>query len=253
MYTDGFNTLMHRNFQRLLVDSGWPEKMETFWSLSFSQRDYVEFRGQLDTEELVELLVGLGRSGELTQREVTVFSLLVQRKEITLALREYGISFDGMPDRYPACRQRMLNAFKQSVRARCDVAKEQGYKLIDALSPPYGESAVLFERSTRHFIVRASQSESLWLFDGDEQREVIDGYLDSIFRGERLLAVKLEVLTKDDSVLADDLINEVLIPGNVPVREWFCRDWLSDVMDEARETIRNSLCRFSSFEPSLAH
>ncbi|MEL4886733.1 hypothetical protein N6P31_06530 [Pectobacterium betavasculorum] len=253
MYADGFTTLMRRNFQRLLIDAGWPEKMETSWSLSFSQRDFVEFRGQLDADELVTLLVGLGRSGELTQREVAVFSLLVQRKEITLALREYGINFNGMPDRYPSCRLRILNAVNRSIQARCDAAKEQGYKLINALSVPYGESAVLFERSTRNFTVRASRCENLCLFDEDDQLEAIDGYLDCIFRGDQLQAVKLEVLTKDDSILADDLINEVLIPANAPVREWFCRDWLCDLMDEARETIRDSMYRFSSFKQTLTH
>ncbi|MGE4716972.1 MULTISPECIES: hypothetical protein [Yersinia] len=129
-------------------------------------------------------------------------------------------------------------ALRQDLVSLCSEAERQGYRLLDATLPPY-DSDMLFERRTRHFALRAIAEANDDLQDPTEDSSWWDDTLDLLLHhGARLLTVRVELvcLTTGNS-LAQDWQSAVLIANHQPVRQWFDREYLPELMQSARETI----------------
>ncbi|MDA5483461.1 hypothetical protein PGS49_22970, partial [Yersinia intermedia] len=118
-------------------------------------------------------------------------------------------------------------------------AEQQGYRLLDATLPPY-DSDMLFERRTRHFALRAiAEASDDGLDCSENDASLWDDTLDLLLHhGACLLTVRVElVCLTTGNTLAQDWQSAVLIANHQPVRRWFDREYLSELMQSARETI----------------
>ncbi|MGE4969231.1 hypothetical protein [Yersinia enterocolitica] len=143
------------------------------------------------------------------------------------------------PDAEEVLYQTLYQALRQDLVSLCSEAERQGYRLLDATLPPR-DNAVLFERRTRHFALRAIAEASDDGLDCSENDALLwDDTLDRLLlHGARLLTVRVElVCLTTGNTLAQDWQSAVLIASYQPVRQWFDREYLPELMQSARETI----------------
>ncbi|MFN3067801.1 hypothetical protein ACKWMY_06745 [Serratia sp. J2] len=250
-----FNTLMIRTGQRLLQQYRYPDDLEWHWSLGYCQGDGCACVGTLDNAALRQLLPVLAKRKSLSigtqQALASVLSLSLSPVTVSLTLSRRGgrathagciqIEILDFPDAEEALYQALYHALRQDIDILCAVAERQGYQLLDATSPPY-DSDVLFERRTRHFALRAIAEAHDDGRDSAEDPAFWDETLDLLLaHGARLLTLRLELvcLTTGDC-LARDWQSEVLISANQPVRQWFNREVLPELVQAARHAIEQT-------------
>lgn len=245
-----FNTLMTRMGQRLLQQYRYPDDLEWRWSLGYCQGDGCACVGTLDNAALQRLLPVLAERQSLTIETQQAFAsmLLLSPVTVSLTLSRRGerathagciqIEILDFPDAEEALYQTLYHALRQDLDTLCAVAERQGYRLLDATLPPC-DSDVLFERQTRHFALRAMAEANNDGQDSAEDPALWDETLDLLLEhGARLLTLRLELvcLTTGDC-LAQDWQSEVVITANQPVRQWFDREGLRELMHAARHAI----------------
>ncbi|HHP3563325.1 TPA: hypothetical protein ACW5VC_001386 [Yersinia enterocolitica] len=244
-----FHTLMARTGQRLLQQSHYPDDLEWRWSLGYCQRDGCACFGTLDNTALQQLLPALSERQSLSieTRQGLAFVLSQSPIAVSLTLQDglrythagcIQIEILDFPDAEEALYQPFYQALRQDLVSLCSEAERQGYRLLDATLPPY-DSDMLFERRTRHFALRAIAEASDDELDDSEDASLWDDTLDLLLHhGARLLTVRVELvcLTTGNS-LAQDWQSAVLIAAHQPVRQWFDREYLPELMQSARETI----------------
>ncbi|MDQ9126134.1 hypothetical protein RDT67_06775 [Serratia fonticola] len=245
-----FNTLMIRTGQRLLQQYRYPDDLEWHWSLGYCQGDGCACVGTLDNAALRQLLPVLTQRQSLSIENLQALTLVLTQYPVAVLLtlnRRGGrathagciqIEIPDFPDGEEALYLALYHALRQDLDTLCAVAERQGYQLLDATSPPY-DSDVLFERRTRHFALRAvaethddgqdlAEDPALW----DETLALL------LEHSARLLTLRLELvcLTTGDC-LARDWQSEVVITANQPVRQWFNREVLPELVQTARHAI----------------
>ncbi|MDQ9125352.1 hypothetical protein RDT67_02780 [Serratia fonticola] len=244
-----FHTLMTRMGQRLLQQYRYPDDQEWRWSLGYCQGDGCACVGTLDNAALQRLLPVLAERQSLNiETQLALLASMLSPVTVSLTLSRRGgrathagciqIEILDFPDAEEALYQTLYHALRQDLDTLCAVAERQGYQLLDATVPPF-DSDVLFERRTRHFALRAvaethddgqalAEDPTLW----DETLALL------LEHGARLLTLRLELvcLTTGDC-LAQDWQSEVVITANQPVRQWFDREVLRELMHAARHAI----------------
>jgi hypothetical protein len=244
-----FHTLMARTGQRLLQQSHYPDDLEWRWSLGYCQGDGCACFGTLDNTALQQLLPALSERQSLSieTRQGLAFVLSQSPIAVSLTLQDglrythagcIQIEILDFPDAEEALYQPFYQALRQDLVSLCSEAERQGYRLLDATLPPY-DSDMLFERRTRHFALRAIAEASDDELDDSEDASLWDDTLDLLLHhGVRLLTVRVElVCLTTGNTLAQDWQSAVLIAAHQPVRQWFDREYLPELMQSARETI----------------
>ncbi|CNE30762.1 hypothetical protein [Yersinia intermedia] len=244
-----FNTLMTRMGQRLLQQYHYPDDLEWRWSLGYCQGDGCACFGTLDNAALQQLLPALVERQKLPPETQQTLATLLSQHPIAVSLtlqdgRRYThagciqIEILDFPDAEEALYQTFYPTLRQDLVSLCSAAERQGYRLLDATLPPR-DNAVLFERRTRHFALRAIAEASDDGLDDSEDASLWDDTLDLLLHhGARLLTVRVElVCLTTGNTLAQDWQSAVLIANHQPVRQWFDREYLPELMQSARETI----------------
>lgn len=210
---------------------------------------WLRLLGTLDNTALQQLLPALSERQSLSieTRQGLAFVLSQSPIAVSLTLQDglrythagcIQIEILDFPDAEEALYQPFYQALRQDLVSLCSEAERQGYRLLDATLPPY-DSDMLFERRTRHFALRAIAEASDDELDDSEDASLWDDTLDLLLHhGARLLTVRVELvcLTTGNS-LAQDWQSAVLIAAHQPVRQWFDREYLPELMQSARETI----------------
>lgn len=245
-----FTTLMNRAGQRLLQQYHYPDDLEWHWFLGYCQGDGCACVGTLDNAALQRLLPVLAERRSLSIETQKTLASMLSLSPVTLSLtlgRRRGrathagciqIEILDFPDVEETLYQTFYQALRQDLDALCAVAERQGYQLLDATLPPY-DSDVLFERRTPHFALRVMAETNNDGQDSAEDPALWDETLDLLLdHGARLLTLRLELvcLTTGDC-LAQDWQSEVVISANQPVRQWFDREVLRELMHAARHAI----------------
>ncbi|HHX4812340.1 TPA: hypothetical protein ACVBYD_000646 [Yersinia enterocolitica] len=244
-----FHTLMARTGQRLLQQSHYPDDLEWRWSLGYSQGDGCACVGHLDNAALQQLLPALVDRQSLSPETQQALASVLSQSPIAVSLTlQDGLRYThagciqieilDFPDAEEMLYQTFYQALRQDLVSLCSEAERQGYRLLDATLPPY-DSDMLFERRTRYFALRAIAEISDDELDDSEDASLWDDTLDLLLHhGARLLTVRVELvcLTTGNS-LAQDWQSAVLIANHQPVRQWFDREYLPELMQSARETI----------------
>ncbi|EKN3569222.1 TPA: hypothetical protein ACPZOD_000266 [Yersinia enterocolitica] len=244
-----FHTLMTRQGQRLLQQSHYPDDLEWRWSLGYCQGDGCACFGTLDNAALQQLLPALSERQSLSIETRQALATVLSQHPVTVSLTlQDGLRYThagciqieilDFPDAEEALYQTLHQALRNDLDALCAEAEQQGYRLLDATLPSY-DSDMMFERRTRHFALRAIAETSDDELDDSEDASLWDDTLDLLLHhGARLLTVRVElVCLTTGNTLAQDWQSAVLIANHQPVRQWFDREYLPELMQSARETI----------------
>lgn len=244
-----FHTLMTRQGQRLLQQSHYPDDLEWRWSLGYCQGDGCACFGTLDNAALQQLLPALSERQSLSIETQQALATVLSQHPVTVSLTlQDGLRYThagciqieilDFPDAEEALYQTLHQALCNDLDALCAEAEQQGYRLLDATLPSY-DSDMMFERRTRHFALRAIAETSDDELDDSEDASLWDDTLDLLLHhGARLLTVRVElVCLTTGNTLAQDWQSAVLIANHQPVRQWFDREYLPELMQSARETI----------------
>lgn len=245
-----FNTLMTRMGQRLLQQYHYPDDLEWHWSLGYCQGDGCACVGHLDNAALLQLLPVLSERQKLSIETQQGLASVLSQSPIAVSLTlQDGLRYThtgciqieilDFPDAEEALYQPFYQALRQDLVSLCSEAERQGYRLLDATLPPY-DSDMLFERRTRHFVLRAiAEASDDGLDVSENDASLWDDTLDLLLHhGARLLTVRVElVCLTTGNTLAQDWQSAVLIANHQPVRRWFDREYLPELMQSARETI----------------
>ncbi|CNE47554.1 MULTISPECIES: hypothetical protein [Yersinia] len=244
-----FHTLMARTGQRLLQQSHYPDDLEWRWSLGYCQGDGYACVGHLDNTALQQLLPALAERQSLSPETQQTLATLLSQSPIAVSLTlQDGLRYThagciqieilDFPDAEEVLYQTFYQILRQDLVSLCSEAEHQGYRLLNATLPPY-DSDMLFERRTRHFALRAIAETSDDELDDSEDASLWDDTLDLLLHhGARLLTVRVAlVCLTTGNTLAQDWQSAVLIANHQPVRRWFDREYLPELMQSARETI----------------
>ncbi|EKN6149835.1 hypothetical protein ACA503_001258 [Yersinia enterocolitica] len=245
-----FHTLMARTGQRLLQQSHYPDDLEWRWSLGYCQGDGCACFGTLDNAALQQLLPALSERQSLSIETRQALATVLSQSPIAVSLTlQDGLRYThagciqieilDFPDAEEVLYQTFYQALRQDLVSLCSEAERQGYRLLDATLPSY-DNDMLFERRTRHFALRAIAETSDDELDYSENDASLwDDTLDLLLHhGAHLLTVRVElVCLTTGNTLAQDWQSAVLIANHQPVRRWFDREYLPELMQSARETI----------------
>jgi hypothetical protein len=244
-----FHTLMARTGQRLLQQSHYPDDLEWRWSLGYCPGDGCACSGTLDNAALLQLLPALADRQSLSPETQQALASVLSQSPIAVSLTlQDGLRYThagciqieilDFPDAEEALYQTFYQALRQDLVSLCSSAERQGYRLLDATLPSY-DSDMLFERRTRHFALRAIAEANDDLQKPTEDASAWDDTLDLLLHhSARLLTVRVElVCLTTGNTLAQDWQSAVLIANHQPVRQWFDREYLPELMQSARETI----------------
>ncbi|WET15142.1 hypothetical protein P2W49_23150 [Yersinia intermedia] len=245
-----FNTLMTRMGQRLLQQYHYPDDLEWHWSLGYCQGDGCVSVGHINNAALLQLLPALSERQKLKPETQQALGMVLSQSPIAVSLTlQDGLRYThagciqieilDFPDAEEALYQTFYQALRQDLVSLCSEAECQGYRLLDATLPSY-DSDMLFERRTRHFALRAiAETSDDELDDSENDASLWDDTLDLLLHhGAHLLTVRVElVCLTTGNTLAQDWQSAVLIANHQPVRQWFDREYLPELMQSARETI----------------
>ncbi|UNK24744.1 hypothetical protein [Yersinia intermedia] len=212
-----FHSLMARTGQRLLQQSHYPDDLEWRWSLGYCQGDGCACFGTLDNAALLQLLPALADRQSLNIETRQALATVLSQHPVTVLLtanscgqrynhsRGIQIEIIDFPETDAGLHQTLHQVLRHDLDLLCAGAEQQGYQLLDATLPPR-DNAVLFERRTWHFALRAIAEANDDFQDLTEDASLWDDTLDLLLHhGARLLTVRVELvcLTTRNSLAQD--------------------------------------------------
>lgn len=238
---------IHRQTRNTLTARGWPAEMDIQTNLSYSQGDGVAFYGRLSASELVLLLPGIALRGLMEDTAMQTLRELIVGSDMTVTLyrnslgnhyahsgtisMEYDDCPDGMYERHVAG---LLKALRAEINNVCSCVAAAGYRVLEAFTPSGHEP--LFSRKTKNFRLTVTEVDPF--DDGDSwDNEAIDRLLVAIL-DENTTYRSLEVRLESCGMVLGMLhVPYAWCQPGLPVRRWFEREWLREVVTEARGEI----------------
>jgi hypothetical protein len=252
---------IHRHTRNTLVARGWPAEMDIQTNLSYSQGDGVAFYGRLSANELVLLLPEIALRGLMDDGAMRTLRDLIVGSDMTVTLfrnslgnhyahsgtisMEYDDCPEGMYERHAVS---LLKALRAEINNVCSCVAAAGYRVLEAFSPSGNEP--IFSRQTRNFRLTVTEVEPF--DDGDcWDNEALDRLLAAIL-DENTTYRSLEVSLESRGMVLGRLhVPYAWNQPGLPVRRWFEREWLREVVKEARSEIDAMMVAMSGIRPSV--
>lgn len=251
---------IHRHTRNTLTARGWPAELDVQTNLSYSQGDGVAFYGRLSANDLVLLLPEIALRGLMEGSVMQSLRELITGSEMTVTLYRNSLgnhyAHSGMISmEYDDCPEGMyerqivslLKALRAEINNVCSCVAAAGYRVLEAFRPSGNEP--IFSRNTKNFRLTVTEVESF--DDGDcWDNEAIDRLLVAILDESttyRSLEVRLESRGMTLGML--HVPHAWRQPG-LPVRRWFEREWLREVVTEARGEIDAIMVAISGIRPA---
>lgn len=251
---------IHRHTRNTLIARGWPTEMDIQTNLSYSQGDGVAFYGRLSASELALLLPDIALRGLMDVGAMQALRGLIAGSDMTVTLYRnslgnhyahsgtISIEYDECPEgMYEHHAVVLLKALRAEINNVCSCVAAAGYRILEAFSPSGHEP--VFTRRTRNFRLIVTEVEPL-VDDDCWDDEAIDRLLVAILDNNttyRSLEVRLE---SRGMVLGVFHVPYAWSQPDLPERRWFKREWLREVVTEARGEIDAMMVSMSGIRPA---
>ncbi|WP_200780574.1 hypothetical protein [Klebsiella oxytoca] len=250
MNNDTLNTLILRHGDNLLRRSGWPERVGVMQVAPGEVPGWLSVSGVLDADEILALTTRLCQA--LNDGRAKLLTASAQRLAGTPArLHLYPAQSYPRPEALPDCtcislpyaREWLtkaecadLLAFLKDFTDRvCEIVRQDAQRIAPALVPS-AAPRLMEKRFGDWRLVADEYGHDNWLDseDGERLDQVLDGIL---VRDARFCPILLTLVNESlEEIEAAGVMTDLLrFPGE-PVRRWFDRRVLRDVLNEVRNT-----------------
>lgn len=251
---------IYRHTRNTLVERGWPEHMDIQTNLNYSQGDGVAFYGRLSADDLVWLLPEIARRGMIEETDMLQLKTLIRGSDLSVTLYRNSLGnryahngtiwldYDNCPEAVSDEHLvSLLKALRIEINSICSCVAAAGYRVLEAFEPSSEEP--VFSRQTKNFRLTVTEVDSIDDAD-DWDNEAIDRLLMSILDKNttyRTLEIRLE---SRGTLLGQFIVPYAWSQPELPVRRWFDREWLREVVSEARTEIKAMMMVMSGIRPS---
>lgn len=247
--------LIHRHTRNTLIARGWPADLNIETSLNYVRGEGVAFYGSLAADDLMRLLPEIALRGLMSEKFLNDVMPLIQ--DSTFVVRLYrnslghrkahagtiSLEYDNCPVAMSTKQViGLLKALRDEINHLCSCVAAAGYHLTKAIRP--AAEPLVFTRKTRNFTLIVTEVEP----EHDEtewDNATVDQRLKAVLDEKntfRRLEIRLEC--------GGRLVGQTHAPFALrhpesPVRTWFERRWLREVISEARAEIELMMKSFS--------
>ncbi|EAA4453365.1 hypothetical protein DRE43_27155 [Salmonella enterica subsp. enterica serovar Java] len=247
--------LVTLNCRRLAVAWGYPDDLQTHWSLEYCQGDGVCYSGRITPPEIPRLVDGMKARGRLDERGARILKRLAAANRLDITLRHSGrythsgctdIITDDVPGYAQGLSEMFETALREDLDCLCYEAASEGESLLDARWPyPYcrddNRGTLLFCRRTGYLTVQAEITSD----DGAEDLFIDDGLayecliLPALQQNLRFPQVKLSVTVTETGEELASLYCDLFFRSAEPLRRTFSgiRHELKTLFAEARRSL----------------
>ncbi|EOF5135404.1 hypothetical protein ACK1QA_004714 [Salmonella enterica] len=247
--------LVTLNCRRLAVAWGYPDDLQTHWSLGYCQGDGVCYSGRITPAEIPRLVDGMTARGRLDERVARLLKRLAATDRLDITLRHSGrythsgcidIITDDVPGYAQGLSEMFETALREDLDCLCYEAASEGESLLDARWPyPYcrddNRGTPLFCRRTGYLTVQAEITSD----DGAEDLFIDDGLayecliLPALQQNLRFPQVKLSVTVTETGEELASLYCDLFFRSAEPLRRTFSgiRHELKTLFAQARQSL----------------